>query len=95
MLVRSFLVGVRIEDPAAQLGFVLKTGTSDMNVVAPVWKCPIVGYGRPLGYSWSTVADRIVKVLWKLFLAGTNTTSASVVGWVERYSSIWRKYSTW
>ncbi len=23
----------------------LKTGTSDMNVVAPVWQCPIVAYG--------------------------------------------------
>ncbi len=44
-LVRSFLAGVRTEDSAAQLGFVLKTGTSDMNVVAPVWKCPIVAYG--------------------------------------------------
>ena len=28
-----------------QPGFVLKTGTSDMNVVAPVWRCPIVAYG--------------------------------------------------
>lgn len=44
-LVRSFLAGVRTEDASAQLGFVLKTGTSDMNVVAPVWKCPIVAYG--------------------------------------------------
>jgi LysW-gamma-L-lysine carboxypeptidase len=44
-LVRSFLAGVRTEDPSAQLGFVLKTGTSDMNVVAPVWRCPIVAYG--------------------------------------------------
>lgn len=44
-LVRSFLAGVKTEDPAAQLGFVLKTGTSDMNVVAPVWQCPIVAYG--------------------------------------------------
>ena len=44
-LVRSFLAGVRTEDPSAQLGFVLKTGTSDMNVVAPVWQCPIVAYG--------------------------------------------------
>lgn len=44
-LVRSFLAAVRTEDPSAQLGFVLKTGTSDMNVVAPVWKCPIVAYG--------------------------------------------------
>ena len=44
-LVRSFLAGVRTEDPSAPLGFVLKTGTSDMNVVAPVWQCPIVAYG--------------------------------------------------
>jgi LysW-gamma-L-lysine carboxypeptidase len=28
-----------------QPGFVVKTGTSDMNVVAPVWQCPIVAYG--------------------------------------------------
>ena len=44
-LVRSFLAGLRSHDSAAQLGFVLKTGTSDMNVVAPVWKCPVVAYG--------------------------------------------------
>ncbi len=25
--------------------FVYKTGTSDMNVVGPVWRCPIVAYG--------------------------------------------------
>ena len=45
VLVRSFLAGLRAHDASAQLGFVLKTGTSDMNVVAPVWKCPIVAYG--------------------------------------------------
>ena len=45
LLVRSFLAGLRSFDPSAQLGFVVKTGTSDMNVVAPVWKCPIVAYG--------------------------------------------------
>ena len=45
VLVRSFLAAVRTQDPSAQLGFVLKTGTSDMNVVAPVWRCPIVAYG--------------------------------------------------
>jgi LysW-gamma-L-lysine carboxypeptidase len=45
VLVRSFLAAVRTEDASAQLGFVLKTGTSDMNVVAPAWRCPIVAYG--------------------------------------------------
>lgn len=44
-LVRSFLAGLKSHDSSAQLGFVLKTGTSDMNVVAPIWKCPIVAYG--------------------------------------------------
>ncbi len=44
-LVRSFLAGLRSHDHGAHLGFVLKTGTSDMNVVAPIWKCPIVAYG--------------------------------------------------
>jgi LysW-gamma-L-lysine carboxypeptidase len=45
VLVRSFLAGLRSQDAGEKLGFVLKTGTSDMNVVAPVWKCPIVAYG--------------------------------------------------
>ena len=42
-LVRSFLFGIR------QMGgtprFVYKTGTADLNVVAPVWRCPAVVYG--------------------------------------------------
>ena len=25
--------------------FVYKTGTSDMNVVGPVWQCPMLAYG--------------------------------------------------
>jgi LysW-gamma-L-lysine carboxypeptidase len=44
-LVRSFLSAVREVDTSAQPGFVVKTGTSDMNVVAPLWQCPIVAYG--------------------------------------------------
>jgi LysW-gamma-L-lysine carboxypeptidase len=44
-LVRSFLAGLKSHDPSARLGFVLKTGTSDMNVVAPIWTCPTVAYG--------------------------------------------------
>ncbi len=45
MLVRSFLAGLRTVEASEKLGFVLKTGTSDMNVVGPVWQCPIVAYG--------------------------------------------------
>ncbi|MBY0496128.1 MAG: M20/M25/M40 family metallo-hydrolase [Cyanobacteria bacterium] len=44
-LVRSFLAGLRSVEAAEKLGFVLKTGTSDMNVVGPVWQGPIVAYG--------------------------------------------------
>jgi LysW-gamma-L-lysine carboxypeptidase len=44
-LVRSFLGAIRATDPTSPPGFVVKTGTSDMNVVAPIWRCPIVAYG--------------------------------------------------
>jgi [amino group carrier protein]-lysine/ornithine hydrolase len=44
-LVRSFLAGLRGVAADEKLGFVVKTGTSDMNVVAPIWRCPIVAYG--------------------------------------------------
>ena len=42
-LVRAFLRAIRREglDP----GFKVKSGTSDMNVVGPVWNCPILAYG--------------------------------------------------
>ncbi len=42
-LVASFLRSIRLED--ANPRFKLKTGTSDMNVVGPVWNCPMVAYG--------------------------------------------------
>lgn len=42
-LVRAFLSAIRAQ--GEQPGFVVKTGTSDMNVVGPIWQCPIVAYG--------------------------------------------------
>lgn len=42
-LVRAFLAAIRGQ--GEQPGFVLKTGTADMNVIGPVWQCPIVAYG--------------------------------------------------
>lgn len=42
-LVRALLQAIRTEDGRPR--FKLKTGTSDMNVVGPVWGCPIVAYG--------------------------------------------------
>ncbi|MEI7555097.1 [LysW]-lysine hydrolase [Candidatus Chlorohelix sp.] len=43
LLVRAFLSAIRVE--GGQPKFRYKTGTSDMNVLAPVWQCPILAYG--------------------------------------------------
>jgi LysW-gamma-L-lysine carboxypeptidase len=42
-LVRAFLSSIRGQEGRPR--FVLKTGTSDMNLVGPAWDCPIVAYG--------------------------------------------------
>jgi LysW-gamma-L-lysine carboxypeptidase len=43
LLVRAFLNGIRAAGGTPS--FVYKTGTADLNIVAPVWKCPAVVYG--------------------------------------------------
>lgn len=42
-LVRAFLKAIRAEGGTPR--FQVKSGTSDMNVVGPVWNCPILAYG--------------------------------------------------
>ena len=42
-LVRAFLNGIRSQ--GGEPRFVYKTGTADLNIVAPVWRCPAVVYG--------------------------------------------------
>jgi LysW-gamma-L-lysine carboxypeptidase len=42
-LVRAFLSGIRLA--GGKPGFVLKSGTADLNIVAPAWGCPAVAYG--------------------------------------------------
>jgi [amino group carrier protein]-lysine/ornithine hydrolase len=42
-LVRTFLAGIR--SAGGQPGFLLKTGTADLNIVAPAWGCPALAYG--------------------------------------------------
>jgi LysW-gamma-L-lysine carboxypeptidase len=42
-LVRALLKGIR--SAGGTPSFLLKTGTSDMNVVGPAWQCPILAYG--------------------------------------------------
>jgi LysW-gamma-L-lysine carboxypeptidase len=43
LLVRAFLSGIRSQ--GGEPRFVYKTGTADLNIVAPVWRCPSVVYG--------------------------------------------------
>jgi len=43
LLVRALLSGIR--SMGGEPSFVYKTGTADLNVVAPVWECPAVVYG--------------------------------------------------
>lgn len=42
-LVRAFIRGIRSE--GGEPRFVYKTGTADLNIVAPIWKCPTLVYG--------------------------------------------------
>jgi [amino group carrier protein]-lysine/ornithine hydrolase len=42
-LVRAFLKGIR--NAGGTPRFKMKTGTSDMNILAPVWGCPTLAYG--------------------------------------------------
>jgi LysW-gamma-L-lysine carboxypeptidase len=42
-LVRAFLQSIR--SVGLEPKFKIKTGTSDMNIVGPVWNCPILAYG--------------------------------------------------
>jgi [amino group carrier protein]-lysine/ornithine hydrolase len=42
-LARAFTAAIRAA--GGEPAFKVKTGTSDMNVVGPVWNCPIVAYG--------------------------------------------------
>jgi [amino group carrier protein]-lysine/ornithine hydrolase len=42
-LVRAFLAAIRREQ--GKPGFLVKTGTSDMNIVGPDWQVPILAYG--------------------------------------------------
>jgi len=42
-LVRAFLGGIRGQ--RTRPGFVLKSGTADLNIVAPLWGCPAIAYG--------------------------------------------------
>ena len=47
-LARAFVKAIHSEEPGTtqqRTPFKVKSGTSDMNVVGPVWNCPILAYG--------------------------------------------------
>jgi len=61
-LVRAFLRAIRAQN--GKPGFVVKTGTSDMNVVGPVWHIPIVAYGAGDSALDHTPHEHIVIAEW-------------------------------
>jgi LysW-gamma-L-lysine carboxypeptidase len=61
-LVRAFLRAIRAQN--GRPGFVVKTGTSDMNVVGPVWNVPIIAYGAGDSALDHTPNEHIVIAEW-------------------------------
>lgn len=62
-LVRAFLTAIR--NQSGEPGFVVKTGTSDMNVVGPTWRCPIVAYGPGDSSLDHTPGEHVVLDEWR------------------------------
>jgi LysW-gamma-L-lysine carboxypeptidase len=80
-LVRAFLAGVR--DLGGEPGFVVKTGTSDMNVVGPAWRCPIVAYGPGDSSLDHTPGEHVILDEWRrgvAVLAGMLQTVVTTSG---------------
>jgi LysW-gamma-L-lysine carboxypeptidase len=57
-LVRALLAAIR--EAGGQPGFTVKTGTSDMNLVGPVWNCPAAAYGAGDSHLDHTPDEHIV-----------------------------------
>ena len=62
VLVRAFLAAIRAHGGAPN--FVLKTGTSDMNIVGPVWGCPMLAYGPGDSSLDHTPEEHVVLAEW-------------------------------
>lgn len=72
-LVRALLSAIRKEGGIP--GFLVKTGTSDMNLVGPAWNCPILAYG-PGDSSLDHTPDE--HILISEYLAGIRVLSAAL-----------------
>jgi LysW-gamma-L-lysine carboxypeptidase len=66
-LVRALLGAVRAH--GGEPGFVVKTGTSDMNVVAPLWQCPIAAYGPGDSALDHTPEEHVALAEWQMGVA--------------------------
>ena len=66
-LVRAFLAAIRAQ--GGNPGFLLKTGTSDMNVVGPRWGCPILAYGPGDSRLDHTPEEHLDLAEWRLSVA--------------------------
>jgi LysW-gamma-L-lysine carboxypeptidase len=62
VLVRAFLAAIRAHGGTPN--FVLKTGTSDMNIVGPVWGCPMLAYGPGDSSLDHTPEEHVVLAEW-------------------------------
>ena len=72
-LTRAFLIAIRAQ--GGRPTFVVKTGTSDMNVVGPRWQCPIVAYG-PGDSSLDHTPDEHIEI--SEYLRGINVLAGAL-----------------
>ena len=78
LLVRAFLRGVR--EQGGRPSFLLKTGTSDMNVVGPAWGCPILAYGPGDSSLDHTPEEHVELAEWQRGVEVSGRRAAAVAG---------------
>jgi LysW-gamma-L-lysine carboxypeptidase len=76
-LVRAFLGAIRAQGGTP--AFVYKTGTADLNIVAPVWGCPALVYGPGDSALDHTPAERIDLAEWARAVAVLAAAVGAVV----------------
>lgn len=77
-LVRACLAAIRQEN--GKPGFLVKTGTSDMNIVGPAWGCPILAYG-PGDSNLDHTPEEHISI--QEYLAGVRVLTAALNGFCQ------------